>query len=115
MLDPDPYIREEPTRRGRREAVRTSGLVTVAADIPAGLAYLAIGLGFAALDVVVIRYGGRFARDRRRTSWMSGRRSPGWQETRGVGTARTFSIAGVLMLSLIALLMVISAVAEFRR
>ena len=85
----------------------------MAADIPAGLATLAIGLGFAALDVVVIRYGGRFARDRRRTSWMPGRRSPGWQATRGVGTARTFSIAGVLMLSLIALLMVISAVAEF--
>jgi hypothetical protein len=80
----------------------------VAADIPAGLAYLALGLGSAALDVVVIRY-------RRRTSWMSGRRSPGWQETRGVGTARTFSIAGVLMLALIALLMVMSAVAEFRR
>ena len=88
----------------------------MAADIPAGLSYLAIGLGFAALDVVVvIRYGGRLASDRRRTLWMSGRRSLGRQETRGVRTARAFSNAGVLMLSLIALLMVISAVAEFRR
>jgi hypothetical protein len=63
----------------------------VAADIPAGLGYLAVGLGFAALDVVLIRNRSRVAR-----------------------TTRLFSISGVFMLSLIALMMVGSAVSEFR-
>jgi hypothetical protein len=72
--------------RGRPESGRCVRICSVAADIPAGLGYLALGLGFGALDVVVIRNRDRFA-----------------------------SIGAVFLLSLIALAMFASAVVEFRR
>jgi hypothetical protein len=101
----------------------------VAADIPAGLGYLAVGHAFAAAEVVLIRNRRRLARsmldqwlaasDRapRGARWMyHGWRDKRWQDKGFRARALVWVwLPPVLFLPVVALVMLGSAVTEFHR
>lgn len=101
----------------------------VAADIPAGLGYLAGGLAALAAEIALIRYRHRFARGSI-DQWVSSARAtpPRWRWTHGTWAKKEWDdervrenaliwiwLPPALFLALIVLVMVASAVAEFRR